>query len=174
MAPSLLRSGPPHPARHWAERPAARLACWLCLLSGVLLAAVGCGERPPHSVDYAEVSGKVLYKGNPVPGGRVTFITPKWGFSGIADIDENGQYKGMSPVGDVLIGVDNWMLRPPKVEKGKKPPPKVPSLKVPGEETRPPLKGKYVPIPAKYADPSKSGLTFKVEKGTQTHDITLD
>jgi len=146
------------------------------LLSGILLLAGGCGERPPHSVDYGEVSGKVSFKNKPLPGGRVTFVTTKWGFSGSANIDENGQYNGKFPVGDVLIAVDNRMLEPPKVEKGKKKKqaPTNPPLKLPGNDTVPPPKGKYVKIPDKYADASKSGLSFKVEKGTQTHDINLD
>jgi hypothetical protein len=145
------------------------------LLSGFFLLAGGCNSGRPREIDHTEVTGKVLFKNKPLPGGRVAFITTKWGFSATGNIDENGQYKVLAPVGDVLIGVDNRMLEPPKKEKGKKEPPKAPSIKVPGEETAPPLKGKYVKIPDKYADPSKSGLTFKVEKGgPQTHDINLD
>ncbi len=175
MAPTFFHSGPSHSVRRWAERLAIRLGCWLCLLSGVLLSAGGCGERPPHEVDYGEVSGKVSFKGKPLPGGKVTFVTAKWGYSASANIDENGQYNGKFPVGDVLIAVDNRMLEPPKKEKGKKQAAKNPPLKAPPDVVAPPPpKGKYVKIPDKYADPSTSGLTFKVEKGTQTHDIKLD
>jgi hypothetical protein len=34
-------------------------------------------------------------------------------------------------------------------------------------------KGKYVPIPENYADPEKSGLTYTVTGGPQTHEIDL-
>lgn len=174
MAPSFFHSSPPHPALRWAERLPARLAGYLCLVSGVLLSTGGCGERPPHSVEYAVVTGKVLYKGKPLPGGRVMFVTAKWGFTSSGVIDENGQYEIKSPVGDVNIAVDNRILQAQKKEKGKTQPKKSPSAKLPGAELPPPPKGKYVKIPEKYADPGKSGLSFKVEKGTQTHDITLD
>ena len=33
--------------------------------------------------------------------------------------------------------------------------------------------GKYVPIPPRYRDPEKSGLTYTVRAGSQTHDIEL-
>lgn len=175
MASLSLRSVSPHAARHRAGRVAGRLAGHLCLLSGIALLAGGCGSGPPREVDRAEVSGKVNFKSKPLPGGRVTFILAKGSFTASGDIDENGQYKLMAPVGEVLIGVDNRMLQPPKVEKGKKQPAKGPTIKMPGEEAAPPPKGKYLKIPDKYADPSKSGLTFKVEKGgPQTHDINLD
>ncbi len=176
MAPTLWRPAPRPTARHWAERPAARLAGGLGLLSGVLLLAAGCGSSgPPREVDRAEVSGKVLFKNKPLPGGRVTFVLSKGGFSASGDIDENGQYKVMAPVGDVQIGVDNRMLEPPKKDKkGKKEAPKPPPIKLPGDPDVPPPKGKYLKIPEKYADPGKSGLSYKVEKGTQTHDINLD
>jgi hypothetical protein len=36
-----------------------------------------------------------------------------------------------------------------------------------------PSKEQYVPIPASYKDPEKSGLTYTVTGGTQTHDIEL-
>ena len=33
--------------------------------------------------------------------------------------------------------------------------------------------GKYVPIPAKYADKAMSGITLEVKQGSQTFDIAL-
>jgi hypothetical protein len=176
MAPTFSRSGSPHATRLWTERLLARLAGCLCLLSGISLLAGGCSSGPPREVERAEVTGKVTFKSKALPGGKVTFVTTKWGFSGSGDIDENGQYKVNAPVGDVLIAVDNRILAPPKKEKGKKEAPKPPPIRLPGDpEPAPPPKGKYVKIPDKYADPSKSGLTFKVEKGgPQTHDINLD
>ena len=37
-----------------------------------------------------------------------------------------------------------------------------------------PVKGTYVDIPSKYNMPDTSGLTYKVQPGDQTHDVTLD
>jgi hypothetical protein len=33
---------------------------------------------------------------------------------------------------------------------------------------------KYVPIPLEYSNPETSGLTYEVQKGSQTHNIPLD
>jgi hypothetical protein len=102
-------------------------------------------------VELVEVSGRVLYNGKPLPGGRVTFVTAD-GFASTAVIDETGNYTIKSRVGEVGIGVDNRMLR----ERGNK------------------IKGRFVQIPAKYSTPDTSGLKYKVKKGHQTHDIELE
>jgi hypothetical protein len=102
-------------------------------------------------VELVEVSGRVLYKGKPLPGGRVTFVTAD-GFAGTAVIDETGNYRIKARVGEAGIGVDNRMLR----ERGNR------------------VKGRFVQIPARYFTPDTSGLKYKVRKGQQTHDIELE
>jgi hypothetical protein len=141
-------------------RRASLLFCMLALIGG-------CSSGPP-AVENAEVSGKVLYRGQPLPGGKVTFVTVQGGFAHNGTIDENGNYKISAPVGDVLVSVDNRMLRTQK--KGAK----EHVLKRPGAEQPQALKGTYVALPAKYSTPSSSGLTYKVQPGPQTHDIRLD
>jgi hypothetical protein len=151
---------------HGANKAVFRLAC--CSLSfGLLTLLVGCKSNP-HSVEHAEVSGKVVFQGKPLPGGRVTFVAVQGGFASSGNIDENGNYQLSSPVGDVEIGVDNTMLQR---QRGK--PANLPHLKEPGAEEAKPLKGKWVDIPASYADPHTSGLKFTVKPETQTHDIEL-
>jgi hypothetical protein len=89
--------------------PLLRLAC--CGLSLALLIVItGCGGRP-RSVEHAEVSGKVLFQGKPLPGGVVNFVTVNGGFAATGAIDENGNYQLKAPVGEVKIGVSNKMLR---------------------------------------------------------------
>jgi hypothetical protein len=142
-----------------------------CLPVWLLVLAAGCGHHA-RSTDFAPVSGKVLYKGKPLPGGRITFVTVKDGFATSANIHEDGQYKLDSPVGEVQISVDNSMLlhqrgqptRPPQSEE---------MMKRSGGELDP-IKGHYVQIPTKYTRADMSGLTYKVERGEQTHDITLE
>jgi len=156
----------------WAHLRAARLACRWCLLFWLLVLAVGCATRQ-RSSEYTEVSGTVFYKGKPLPGGRVTFITVQGAFASSANIEENGHYKIQAPVGDVQIGVDNSMF----ATQSSRPAPKnKPTVgKRPGAEEDPqPLKGRYVEMPSKYASPDQSGLTYKVEKGSQTHDIKVE
>jgi hypothetical protein len=147
---------------------AAWLAWWRCLPVGLMLLILGCGGGGATSTQTAEVTGKVLYKGKPLPGGMITFVGEKGGLADSKPIDENGQYKINAPVGDVRIGVDNRML--------EKKPPKGPLLNPnrPDAEAPTALKGTYVAIPDKYYSPEKSGLTYKVTPNAQTHDVTLE
>jgi hypothetical protein len=150
----------PHTWRYWAAS------------LGLLMAAAiwGCsgGTKPPPS---AEVSGKVTYKGQPVPGGEVTFVTVKGGYASGGRIDENGNYKVTVPVGDVKITVDNTMLG-----RGGRGAPRGGGggmLKRPDSEAPTEWKGHYIDLPSKYANADQTDLTYTVVAGSQTHDITL-
>jgi hypothetical protein len=122
------------------------------------------GVRPvmKDKVEQAEVSGRVLYKGKPLPGGMLTFVVEDMGFSFNAVIDEKGNYSITAPVSDVKISVDNKMLAM------QQPAPRQAARPVPE-----PVKGKYVPLPLKFAATDTSSLTYTVKKGKQTHDIEL-
>jgi hypothetical protein len=153
-----------------------KFARWL---AGTLLLALflsGCGRSSLGS--EGEVSGKVTYKGQPIQGGQITFITPKgYTFTGV--IDPQGHYKIRALVGEVRIAVDNHMLlkrsgtpapdirRPPGIE----PPPgvKVDDIQSSGVT----ITGTFVPFPEKYRSPDSSGLSYTVKSGSQTHDIEL-
>jgi len=147
------------------------------LTLGLLVLVVGCsGKR--KSAEYGEVSGRVFYKGSPLPGGRITFVAPD-GYNGGDNIDEKGNYKISAPVGPVKIGVDNSMLLKGGGGGGRRgggsgAPAKMPSLKRPGSEEAHQLPGRYVNIPDKYRHPDESGLTYTVQSGSQTHDVKLD
>jgi hypothetical protein len=145
--------------------PALRIA-YLCLWLGLLTLLIGCGKNP-YSVDHAEVSGKVLFGGKPLPGGKVTFITVNGGFASIGTIDENGNDQIKAPVGEVEIGVTNQMLKSNAGAKGKH------ILAKAEAKERQPLKGRWVKIPPQYEDPHASGLKYTVKRGEQTHDIEL-
>jgi hypothetical protein len=154
-----------------------RLVCG-CLALGLLTETTGCTKKP-REPENAEVSGKVLFKGKPLPGGMVTFTAIKGGFPSSGRIDENGNYRIMAPIGEVQIGVDNRMFEPKhEVGKGKgfarNPVQEHRRNKRPDfQEEAIPLKGRYVPIPERYADGATSGLTYTVKPGSQTHDIEL-
>jgi hypothetical protein len=137
------------------------------LLLGLLTGMAGC-TKTPHSIEHAEVSGKVLFQGKPLPGGQVTFVTVQ-GFASSAPIDENGNYQIKAPTGEVQIGVENRFLLPSKRGPEKGFHPRRPGSKV--EEK--PIKGRYVKISSRYSDPTTSGLTCTVKPGPQTHDIEL-
>lgn len=151
----------------------ARLAGGGFLVLGLVILALGCkGQK--KSTDYAEVTGKVYFHGQPLPGGRVNFHL--WGepFSGGGNINEDGSYKVNSPVGEVKISVDNRNLMKRMGPSGSAPT-TPPALKRPGSEAPLTARGRYVEIPDKYANPETSGLDWKVEKGgPHQHDIKLE
>jgi len=103
--------------------------------------------------------------------------------SGSTVIDQKGNYVMTdAPVGDVKITVTVPKLGGMAAMRGGKPgPPKSPvgEMKDPnnseqGSTPQPAMDpSKIVPIPDKYSDVKTSGLTYKVEKGEQTHDIPL-
>jgi hypothetical protein len=132
--------------------------------------AGGCRGR--RSAEHVEVSGRVLFKGQPLPGGKVSFVAED-GFSSAGVIDENGNYSVKAPTGPSRISVDNRMLDPrsaisnmASAQKGAGPRPGGPEPEKP--------KGTYVQIPSKYYLTDQSGLTYEVTKEPkQTHDIQL-
>ena len=69
---------------------------------------VGCGPG------QGNVSGRVLFNGAPLPGGRVTFrpADPRQN-SVSAEIDRQGNYQAVLPAGEVKVCVDNRELEPP-------------------------------------------------------------
>jgi hypothetical protein len=150
------------------------------LLTGTLLLGFGLllsGCSRSGLGREGEVSGKVTYKGKPLPGGQVTFMTPQgYGFNGV--IDPEGNYKVRPLVGEVRIAVDNSMLARPhesaqdmRRRMGMEP---APGVKVEGQKSAAPaITGTYVPLPDKYRSPDTSGLTYTVKSGSQTHDIEL-
>lgn len=156
----------------------------VALLLPLLLVAVGCGTRK------SKVSGRVLYKGAPLPGGQMLFrpADPKQNTVS-AELDAEGNYEAVLPVGAVKVSVDNRELEPaadlsvglpgnlpfsPEAQKAFKGKPD-PAASGAGGENTPPGKpaGKYVKIPSRYYDSEKSGLEFTVESGEMKHDIEL-
>jgi hypothetical protein len=138
----------------------------LGLLVAVLVCGCNGGLKPPQT---AEVSGKVLFNGQPVPGGEVTFVAIKGGYASGGAIDENGNYKVTVPVGEVKITVDNR-----KLQKARGAPKAGPMLKNPDAPAPSEMKGKYISLPTKYANADKTDLTYTVVLGSQTHEITLN
>lgn len=141
-----------------------------CLLSGCSYSALG---------PQGQITGKVTYKGKPLPGGQVTFLTSK-GFTFNSVIDPEGNYKLSVPVGEVRIALDNRMLlksnEPPKPDlrhpPGITPPPHA-KQDDNDKSSVPTITGTYVPLPAKYNSPDTSGLAYTVKSGSQNFDIEL-
>jgi len=155
------------------EKPLLRLACY-CLALGLVTGMAGCGKNP-RSAEHVDVSGTVLFQGQPLPGGEVKFVAINGGFGATGFIDENGHYQVNAPVGEVEIGVSNRMLQSNRGFQGGGGAEDTGSLrkKKAGAQKAPRVKGHWVDIPADYADPHTSGLKYTVTPGPQTHDIEL-
>ncbi len=145
--------------------PSRRSASGILGIGIALIWTTGCGG--PFT---APVSGKVTYKGEPLPGGVVTFIHPD-GRTGYTTIKEDGSYTiPAAPGGDVKCIVQTIKPIPglPKRLAAK-----LPGGGNKGSEPIYPA-GKYVPIPEKYGDPQTSGLAYTIHRGSNSIDISLD
>jgi hypothetical protein len=160
----------------WYHRARRGPALGLGLLL-LLPALAGCG----HST--GRLSGKVMFNGQPLPGGWLTFRPAEAGVNSVPVlIHEDGTYEATLPTGDVLIAVDNRELQPPDrsgprpgLPPGIKLPPQDGAAKAaePSPAAAEKLKGRYVPIPDKFYRVESSGLKHTVKSGSETHDIEL-
>ena len=142
-----------------------------CLLALLCLAAGGCGGAT------GSVSGKVTYKGEPLGGGQVLFYSVGQA-TATSPIGPDGTYNiDKIAAGPVKIAVETASAKPAKRPPGIPTPP--PDAMIKDASTSPlynpqgQSKGKYVPIPEEYGDAEKSGLTYTVTGGSQSHDIDL-
>jgi hypothetical protein len=147
----------------------------------LLLVAAGCGPG------QGTVSGRVVYNGAPLPGGWVLFRPADSRQNAVsAQVDAEGNYSAVLPVGPVKVSVDNRDLEPHASVSGLLPPNLPPeALKAlgkpepgkaapkPGGASPPKGPGKYVKIPDKYYDTEKSELDFTVTGGEQQHNFEL-
>jgi hypothetical protein len=137
----------------------ARKCLTTCLLLA-LSAAAGCHSEP----ETGQVSGLVRYDRQLLNSGNVTFRAAD-GTEACATISEKGEYRiPRIPVGLVRIGVESFPRVPEGLQKPGGADPKAPLAVSPG---------KHVAIPALYKHPQESGLTYTVQKGTQTYNIDL-
>jgi hypothetical protein len=139
-------------------------------LFGLFAGAAGCG-----SGDYGDVQGTVTSRGKPVVWGTVVVIgadhMPRYGV-----IQQDGSFVVKKvPIGPAQLGVSSPN---PSIEPKLKPEERARNddyRKKAGLETPPkPPKGAWFPIPAKYNDPLKSGLTADVKSPATTVDLKLD
>jgi hypothetical protein len=120
--------------------------------AAALAAVLGCGSSGPPT---GKVSGTVLLKGKPLTRGTVNFLMKEKGIGAEAPIDATGKYAFATPL---VAGTYAVSVTPP-------PPEPVP----PG--TRP---AKTAPeIPAKFREPTSSGLSFTVKGGQNEYPIAI-
>jgi hypothetical protein len=130
-----------------------------CLLAAVVLlpAVSGCGPR------LAEVSGRVIYKGEPVPSTQVTFLPDNGSRPSKGLTDDNG----------------NFTLRYSRTQAGATRGPCTVFLTyVAGTEedlgqAPPKASDELKAVIAKYGDPEKSPLHYEISRSGQVIDIHL-
>lgn len=134
--------------------------CSNVALFAVLAVVAGCGPRA------VAVTGKVTYQGKPVVYGTVTLMAADGSIHQIG-INTDGTYQlDRVPVGPATVSVSS-----------PDPAPSARARKLgesdgrprPGPPAVPP--GAWFPLPAKYADPSMSGLTLQVGSGSADLDL---
>jgi len=133
-----------------------------CALAIVATSTVpGCGSSGP---EMASVSGKVTYNGKPVPVGTVVFqAKDPNGRNATGAIGSDGSYtlQTEKPGDGALLGEYNVSIS--AIEGGE-----VALDYVPPK----PIKPKRL-VPEKYENPETSGLTRKVESGSNTFNFDL-
>jgi hypothetical protein len=154
-----------------------------CGLLFLLSAVTGCHPG------WGTVSGQVLYGGAPLPGGRLTFRPADPTKSPVSvELDAQGNYQAVLPVGEVQVCLDNLYLVP-RAPAGEDLPadlPLSPELREklggatgdhPSAQSgaNHPRKsaGQFVPLPKRYYMAEYSGLKFTVKGGNQNHNIVL-
>jgi hypothetical protein len=149
----------------------------LGLLAALLPLLPGCAQGSGRE-GIGTVWGKVIFKGEPLPGGTIHFIHSKTSKTSLW-IQSNGTYSGEIPVGAAKVAIETesvkytdrdtmlkkWRERNPGLA-GKK----QRSLDLPADLPR----LVYTPIPDRYSDPDKSGLTYEVTEGAQRHDFEIE
>jgi hypothetical protein len=112
-----------------------------CLSIVVLqLAVVGCQRQPAADPNRTTVSGQVIFNGQPLKAGAISFESSEKAIASTATI-KNGNYStDRAPIGHLAVSVDTTSVKY-------------------GDP------GSYVKIPAKYADTGTSGLTAEVKPG---------
>ena len=145
----------------------------------VLLFVSGCGAA------QVKLSGRVLFNGAPLPGGRMTFRPADPGQNSIsAELDGQGNYQVVLPAGEVSVSVDNRELEPPPPQGEVRLPIELPAevkKKLiegaksgrPGPNSPESAGGKYVKIPTRYHAVETSELKYTLQRGEQTVNIEL-
>ncbi len=155
----------------------------------LVFAASGCGAA--NHGDGAAVSGKVMYKGQPVTGGMMKlYVKDAPPVAGVTDpsipitIKPDGTFTASNvPIGMMQVAIETESVKgigrvavdpatgmPPGATRSANFDPsriKAPPAANPGSQ------GVYIAIPLKYAEPRTSELTWDVKAGSQTKNFDL-
>jgi hypothetical protein len=132
---------------------------------------IGCGGG--GGPDLAEVKGKVTYNGAPVEGARVTFH-PTEGPLATGTTNASGEFTlATSGKPGAVIGQHKISVTKTTGGGGEEMSPEDYAKDMAGGDTSFAEESKSQ-IPAKYADPEKSGLAEEVSSDSSKNDFTFD
>jgi hypothetical protein len=150
------------------------LTCWFqaVFIALAMFAAAGCLGR---SQPTGTVTGRVTHKGQPVPAGcLVTFVSER-GVAALGTVDASGRYqllfagKPDIPALEYNVSVTSpGSVGPEMTDEEER------KYMAGDPETIAKFSRKAsAPIPTKYADEFKSGLSFRIKAGANSFDIDL-
>lgn len=130
-----------------------------------LIFVCGCGSKASKTT---ALSGKVIYKDQPLTGGTITVISPDSKEKINAMISPEGTYSvsGVSP-GEVIVTIETESIRG---QTGV-------SYQAPPGHTAPDMGvklAKYVPIPRSYGNPQATPLRVTLKNGSNKKDFSLN
>ncbi len=139
-------------------------------LVGALLA--GCGGDDGNRRPTAPVSVTVNYKGKPVSGAVVQFVTVDDPLPSVGTTDTSGtcSLQTYEPEDGAVIGSNLVMITKTEMDTKNVRPPNPEDIDLIGVVPPPILKSL---IPKKYSLPATSGLKEEVKKGTNTFTFEL-
>ena len=141
-----------------------RLVVWIALGALAVGGGQGCSGGKKGDPNGRVVTGKVTYRGNPVEGASVTFMSTMK--SAFARTDAEGKFKLSSADGEkVAIGeyrVAIFKKETPPVAETSSDPDVIPDDYVSPDPNAPPPPDPKDLLPVRYADAAKSGLTASV------------
>ena len=129
-------------------------------LTLALLTCTGCGAKS------GDITGKVLFRGEPLPAGKISFFCEGGNKPVIARDITAGAYSILNaPLGAARVTVVTFQIKQDPVPGAIQSP-------VPTDVSAAPS-GPYVAIPDRYRMPDTSGLTYTITAGQQTKDWEL-
>jgi hypothetical protein len=146
------------------------LAGWLIVAAAATFASLGCSKgNSGGDPNGRPVTGTVTYKGSPVEGATVTFVSPNNSAFGMTDAQ--GKFKLKTANGE-NVSLGDYQVTVVKKEAPPAAAPSTPEEYVPPDPNAPPPPAPKDLLPAKYGDTKSSGLTATV-KADDANDFPL-
>ena len=149
-----------------------RAAFWGLSVAVLVAGLSGCGGQK-----NAKLTGKVSYKGSPLPGGILTLNPPdeKTQSSIPIVIKPDGTFVTMSVLlGNYKVGITSMGTNPALDPSRKRAPAGVKMREGGPPSSNLPEGAKHVDLPQKYARPDTSGLSWDVKGGSQEKNFPLE